>query len=391
MTPLLSKRIDRLTSSLVREILAVAQRPEVISFAGGLPAADVMPTVDFSAAPVELRQYGPTEGEPVLREAVARHLTALGRPCKAEQVLITSGSQQGIDLVSKLFIDDGTPVLLESPSYLAAIQSFRIFGAKFVSVPLEDRGPDPAAFAAAAAARNPAFAYLIPNFQNPTGYCYSTETRSAIAAILDQRGLPLVEDEPYRDLAFEDGDRTPISGRLKKAPWIYLGSFSKTACPGLRVGYLACSPELFMPLLRLKQAADLHTNRLGQWWLARFLTGNDYEPHLTRVRAHYRVRRDAMEAALSRHFADLAQWSRPDGGLFFWTRLNHPMDTRLLLPTALAQNIAFMPGEPFFPDAPAQSGCLRLNFSHTGPDKIEQGIRILARVVREAARGPASP
>lgn len=382
-----SRRIDRLTGSLIREILQLTQRPEVISFAAGLPAPDVMPHVDFSDIPEHMRQYGPTEGEMELRAAVARQLGALGRECTPQQVLITSGSQQGVDLVAKLFIDEGTAVALESPTYLAAIQAFRLFGAEFVDLPLSSDGMDAAALAAAIAQRRPAFVYLIPNFQNPSGYSYSAQRREEIAGVLEASGVPLVEDEPYRELMYDPVDRTPICSLLKNAPWIYLGSFSKTLCPGMRIGYLACSPELFPLFVRLKQATDLHSNRYAQRWIAGFVSGPAYAPHLQHLRDYYRVRRDAMDAALQRHFRDLAEWQIPHGGLFFWVRLKHACDTRLLLPQALQRNVAFMPGEPFHANGVEASGALRLNFSHATPERIETGIAILADVVRAQRAG----
>jgi len=377
-----SRRIDRLAGSLIREILQLTQRPEVISFAAGLPAPDVMPHTDLSDVPANMRQYGPTEGEMELRAAVAQQLGALGRECTPEQVLITSGSQQGVDLVAKLFIDEGTPVALESPTYLAAIQAFRLFGAEFIDLPLSSDGIAPTALEAAIAQRRPAFVYLIPNFQNPSGYCYSAQKRQEIAGVLEASGVPLVEDEPYRELMYDPVDRTPISSLLKNTPWIYLGSFSKTVCPGMRIGYLACSPELFPLFVRLKQATDLHSNRPAQWWIARLVSSPAHNSNLLHLRDYYRIRRDAMDAALQRHFRDLADWETPHGGLFFWVRLKHACDTRLLLPQALKRNVAFMPGEPFYANGIETSGAIRLNFSHATPERIETGIAILADVVR---------
>lgn len=379
-----SRRIDRLSGSLIREILQLAQQPEMISFAGGLPAGEVMPGLDFSAAPESIRQYGATEGEPHLRELIAQRLCGLGRECTPEQVLVTAGSQQGIDLAAKLFIDEGTPVAVEAPTYLAAAQSFRLFGAEFDELPLSPAGIAPHDLERTIAKRRPAFAYLIPNFQNPTGYCYAAENRREIAAVLDRHKIPLVEDEPYRDLAYDaSAERTPIFARLRRAPWVYLGSFSKTACPGLRIGFLASSPELFPYFVRLKQATDLHTNRLGQWWVADHLgrTGNDLE----QLTNYYRDQRDAMHAALLENFTDLSEWTRPGGGLFFWVRLKRTRDTRPLLSQALERKVAFMPGEAFFANPVAQAGALRLNFSHAKPDRIAQGIAILAEVIRNGA------
>lgn len=377
-----SERVTRLTGSLIREILALTQKPGVISFAGGLPAAEVMPALDFTGVPQALRQYGTTEGEPALRERIAADLKALGIASAPERVLITAGSQQGIDLVAKLFIDPGTPVALEAPSYLAAIQSFRFFGARFQPLALSAQGIDPDELRRLIAHDRPAFIYLIPNFQNPAGYSYVRAMREEIARVLDESGVPLVEDEPYRELMYDAVDRTPIASLLKHAPWIYYGSFSKTGLPGLRIGFTAASADLHPLLVRIKQSTDLHTNRVGQWWAAQFLASPGYPAHLERLRTRYRAQRDIMAAALARHFKDIGDWNVPAGGLFFWVKLRQMCDTRALLTAALARNVAFMPGEPFYTDQDAPRGVLRLNFSHASAEQIEHGIATLAQVIR---------
>jgi DNA-binding transcriptional MocR family regulator len=384
-----SERIQRLTGSLVREILALTQQPGVISFAGGLPGSGAMPPLDLGAVPDSLRQYGTSEGEPELRALLARDIDALGRACTPDQVLITAGSQQGIDLVSKLFIDPGTPVIVEAPSYLAALQSFRLFGARFLTLALSADGIDPQALQRRIAEERPAFVYLIPTFQNPSGYCYTDAVRREVARVLDEAGVPLVEDDPYRELVYTTLTRTPICSYLRRAPWIYLGSFSKTAVPGLRLGFLVASSELYPLLLRLKQAADLHTNRISQWWATRFRSDPGYPAHLARLRARYREQRDAMAAALERDFRDIATWQVPGGGLFFWVRLNQPVDTRTLLQPAIQQGVAFMPGESFFPDDAMEHGWLRMNFSHADSNTIDTGVARLAAVLRGAPRRAA--
>ncbi|TLX55451.1 PLP-dependent aminotransferase family protein [Stutzerimonas nosocomialis] len=385
-----SKRVDRLKSSLIREILAAAQRPEVMSFAGGLPAEAMLPKVDWAPMPAALGQYGMSEGEPALREAIAAEARALGVPCEASQVLIVSGSQQTLDLASKLFIDPGTEVLLEAPTYLAALQAFQFFGADCIAVPQESDGPQLEALRRALERSTPAFAYLIPTFQNPSAVRYSEAKREAVAALLDEFGVALIEDEPYRELVFDEGCARPIVSRLRKASWIYTGTVSKTLLPGLRVGYLIASPDLFPYLLRLKQSADLHTNRIGQWQALQWLGSEQYRAHLAELRDFYRLRRDAMQAALLEHFADLADWEIPQGGLFFWLTLRQPLDTRTLLDAALQRNVAFMPGEPFFVDPDRHPGHLRLNFSHVGPDRLGEGLRRLAAVIREALPAEAA-
>jgi DNA-binding transcriptional MocR family regulator len=379
-----SERVGRLTGSLIREILALTQQPGVISFAGGLPAAEAMPALDLAGVPQDLRQYGTTEGEPALRERIAADLAALGIASAPERVLITAGSQQGIDLVSKLFIDPGTPVALEAPSYLAAIQSFRFFGARFLPLDLSPHGIDPDELRRLIEHDRPAFIYLIPNFQNPAGYSYARDLRAAIARVLDESSVPLVEDEPYRELMYDAVDRTPIASLLRHAPWIYFGSLSKTGLPGLRIGYTAASPDLHPLLVRIKQSTDLHTNRIGQWWASRFLADPDYPAHLERLRSCYRAQRDAMAAALNRHFRDIADWEVPAGGLFFWVKLRRLCDTRALLTAALAQGVAFMPGEPFYTEQDTPRGVLRLNFSHAPAGQIDRGMATLAAVIRSA-------
>lgn len=379
-----SERVSRLKSSLIREILAAAQRPEVMSFAGGLPAEAMLPKVEWSEMPLALGQYGMSEGEPALREALAAQARSLGLECTASQVLVVSGSQQTLDLAAKLYIDKGTEILLEAPTYLAALQIFQLFGADCLTVPQEADGPNLAQLRSRLEQHRPAFIYLIPTFQNPSAVRYSEAKRAAVAALLDEFGVTLIEDEPYRELTFDGGSAKPIVGRLQKASWIYTGTVSKTLLPGLRVGYLIASPDLFPHLLKLKQSADLHTNRIGQWQALQWIGSEKYQQHLSDLRGFYRQRRDAFQAALETHFSDLAHWNMPQGGLFFWLTLKQPLDTRTLLNEALANDVAFMPGEPFFPEPDKNLGHLRLNFSHIDPARLDEGLKRLAAVVRQA-------
>ncbi|PCI29255.1 MAG: GntR family transcriptional regulator [SAR324 cluster bacterium] len=377
-----AKRIERLSSSLVREILEIAQNPEIISFAGGLPAKEAMPEFDLRDIPEQLRQYGVSEGEEFLRVEIAEYVTRQGRPCSADQILITSGSQQAIDLVSKLFLDEGSKVLLESPTYLAAIQSFRLFGAEFQDLTLSPTGIDPEQLRQCLLRDQYSFAYLIPSFQNPAGTCYSSECRQEVAALLEEFKVPLIEDDPYRELVYEKVDRKPIVSELQNNEWVYMGSFSKTGIPGFRIGYLVASPQLYTPLFRLKQATDLHSNRIGQYWAANFLSGEGFEKHLEKLRQYYKVKRDVMHDSLNRHFRGIAAWDLPLGGLFFWVRLKADIDTMPLLQQALERKVAFMPGTPFFANPMKRCNMMRLNFSHATTEQIEQGISILAEVVK---------
>ena len=376
----LSARVADLHASPIREILAVIERPGMISFAGGLPAAETFPALSPGEVPAQFLQYGASEGEPALRERVAADLGVIGLRCAPEQVLILSGSQQGIDLAAKLFIDPGTPVALESPTYLAALQVFRFFGARFLPLRPEQPG------AVLPAGERPALVYAIPTFQNPTGRCYSASEREELARACDEAGVPLFEDDPYRDLVYDECERRPVCGRLRRASWIYQSSFSKSLAPGLRLGFLAASPDLVPYLTRLKQAADLHSNRISQWLVLERLRDAGRQERLTRLAETYRRKRDHFAGCLERHFTDLASWRMPPGGLFFWLELKRRIDTRALLPEAIARGVAFMPGEPFFPGEPGACGALRLNFSHAAAQQTERGLAILAGLVRQALR-----
>jgi 2-aminoadipate transaminase len=374
-----SSRTRDLHASPIREILSVVDRPGMISFAGGLPALDSFPQFSLEAMPQPVLQYGPSEGEWELRQRVADDLALRGLKCSAEQVLILSGSQQGIDLVAKLFIDPGTAVAVESPTYLAALQVFRFFGARFWAFDAD------ALDAKTWQREKPAFAYAIPTFQNPSGRCLDARQRESLAAACDEALVPLFEDDPYRDLVYDPCERTPVCARLKRAPWIYQGSFSKSLAPGLRLGYLAASPELLPFLTRLKQAADLHSNRVSQWLVLQQLNDPACEQRLQGLALRYRERRDAFEVALRRHFGELANWQQPPGGLFYWLTLNRRIDTRQLLPRAIEAGVAFMPGEPFFPVTVESSGQLRLNFSHASEEQADIGLAKLAALVRDFA------
>lgn len=373
-----STRIQRLSDSLIREVIEASRRPGVISFAGGLPAMEAMAELDWSGAPPSLAQYGPAEGEPELRKSIAAYLDAAGLPCRDTQVLVLSGSQQGIELAARLFVDEGTCVLVESPTYSPALQNFGLFGARYAIARVGSQGIDPAEFEAAVVTHKPAFAYLITNFQNPTGTCYGLEVRREIAAICDKYQLPVVEDDAYRELSYDDADRTPLTAFLKNAPWIYLGTFSKTVMPGIRLGYLACSEPLFPLLLQLKHSTDLLSNRYAQWVLQRFVGSPSFETHIQRIRTLYAARRDHMNRVLQTHFSDVADWAIPKGGLFFWLKLKHDADLMSVLKQSLDAGVAFMPGIPFFPDQAESECCIRLNFSHANPDQVEQGLSKLA-------------
>jgi len=377
--PILSERALDLHASPVRAMLEVAQRPDVISFAGGLPAADSFTSITLPPPSADLLQYGPSEGEPALRAKLADELAAIGLDCPPERVLVLSGSQQGIDLVGKLFVDRGTAVAVESPTYLAALQVFRFFGASFVDL---DRG-DPARWG-----QSPSLAYVTPTFQNPTGACWSADERRALAAACDAHDVVLFEDDPYRDLAYEPCERRPIASLVRRASFVYQGSFSKTVAPGLRLGFLAASEDLFPLLLRLKQAADLHTNRLSQKIVLDYLNDPGRPDRLARLVERYRRRRDRFADAMRRHLGEFADWEVPPGGLFFWATLKDGVDAEALLARALERKVLFTPGAHFLARCGAASASMRLNFSHAGEDAAERGLAILGDIL---AQGDFSP
>ena len=371
----LSLRSADIKPSPVREMLNVSQRPGMISFAGGLPSPETFAGLDLPPPPRDLLQYGPTEGEPALRERIAADLAALGLAADADRILLLSGSQQGIDLTAKLTVDAGTPLAVESPAYLAALQVFRFYGAAFQVI---DRA-DPAAGWAEAP---PALAYVIPTFQNPTGQCWSHAERQAMADACLAHDVILFEDDPYRDLVYEPSERTPACAGMKGGSWIYQGSFSKTVAPGLRLGYLTASPDLFPYLVQLKQAADLHTNRLSQWMVLQYLNDPGRAARMDQVAALYRRKRDVFAEALTRHLGNMASWSLPPGGLFFWLTLDDGIDVEALLKRCVARGVLFTPGSHFLAEGGA-SPTIRLNFSLAEPEAAERGLAVIAEVLRE--------
>jgi len=369
-----SERADRLRPSPIRAILNVIDRPGMVSFAGGLPATEALPAWQGSV-PKGALQYGPTEGEPELRAVVSAQLRRLGIDAPSERVMILSGSQQGIDLVAKLFVDRGTPVALESPTYLAALQVFRLYGARFL-----DLGDD--------GLRDARLAYVVPTFSNPTGACMPDAERAELARRCRDTGTPLFEDDPYRELVYDRCERTPIAAHMQGGSWVYQGSFSKTFGPGLRLGFLAASADLFERLVILKQAVDLHSSRLSQRIVLAAITGNDWATRLAELASFYRTRRDSFEQSMRLHLAGVADWQTPGGGLFFWLRLTSGIDSRPLLEAAIARGVAFMPGEEFYPGEP-ELGTVRLNFSHAEPADADRGLATLAQLLRDSARDGA--
>jgi 2-aminoadipate transaminase len=383
----LARRAARLNPSTIREILKLTERPGIISLAGGLPAADTFPVEALRAATERVLrdqgrqalQYAASEGYGPLREWVAAELGAQGLRCDAAQVLITTGSQQGLDLIGKVLIDPGSAVAVESPTYLGALQAFAPYEPEFHAVAGDDEGPLPEALDEARGAR---FIYLLPNFQNPSGRCLSEARRAALVERALALGLPLVEDNPYGDLWFDEPPPPPLAARAGDAA-VYLGSFSKVLAPGLRLGYLVAPPALYPKLLQAKQAADLHTPGFNQRLVHEVVKDGFLQQHVPTIRARYRAQRDAMRDALDRHLPAGCRYHAPAGGMFFWVELPAALDAGALLPRAVEAGVAYVPGAPFFAGA-ARPNTLRLSFVTVPPTQIEAGVAALARVLKGA-------
>jgi 2-aminoadipate transaminase len=387
MTWTLARRAARLEPSTIREILKVTERPGIISLAGGLPSADAFPVAAMAEAsarvlrdaPREALQYAASEGFGPLREWVAQELAAQGMTVVAAQVLITTGSQQGLDLVGKVLIDPGCAVAVESPTYLGALQAFSPYEAEFVSIEGDDDGPLPDALEAARGAR---FMYLLPNFQNPTGRCLSAGRRLALAAAAQRAGIPVVEDNPYGDLWFDAPPPAPLAATLGDAA-VYLGSFSKVLAPGLRLGYVVAPHQLYPKLLQAKQAADLHTPGFNQRLVHEVIKDGFLREHVPTIRARYKLQRDAMQQALQQHLPPGCRYQVPTGGMFFWIELPASLDATALLPRAVEAGVAYVPGAAFFAGG-GHGHTLRLSFVTVSPDRIVQGVAALGAVLRQA-------
>ncbi|MGW4435841.1 aminotransferase-like domain-containing protein [Streptomyces sp. NPDC004596] len=383
--PPLAARVRDVGGSAVRDILAVTARPEVINFAGGLPAPELFDRAGIAAAfhavlaetPAQALQYSTTEGEPALRSGLAARITAQGLPTTSDDLLVTTGSQQALSLLATALLEPGDTVLVESPCYLAALQVFGLAGARVVPVPGDEDGVDPDALEDLVARERPKLLYLVPTFQNPTGRTMPAPRREALAAVAARRGLWIVEDDPYGELRY-DGERVPWIASCPGAEdrVVLLGSFSKVMAPGLRLGWLRAPAGLRRACAVAKQAVDLHTPSLNQLAAARCLDGLD--AHVGRVRAVYGERRDAMLAGLPGALPEGSVWTRPDGGMFLWVRLPEPYDTTALLPRVVEQDVAYVPGAPFYAAAPDRS-TLRLCFVTQTPEEITEGLRRLGR------------
>jgi 2-aminoadipate transaminase len=381
----LAARAEKMNPSVIREILKVTERPGVISLAGGLPSPKTFPISAFAEACASVLhkdgqaalQYAASEGYGPLREAVAEMLPWSVDPA---QVLITTGSQQGLDLIAKVLLDPGSRVLVETPTYLGALQAFSPMEPEAVSVASDDAGVKVDDMLAKS--KDARFIYLLPNFQNPTGRTMTEERRAAVSAAAAKAGLPIVEDNPYGELWFDKAPPQPLTARNPEG-CIYLGSFSKVLAPGLRLGFLVAPKAIFPKLLQAKQAADLHTPSFNQRLVSEVMKDGFLKSHVPTIRALYKNQRDAMLDALAREMKGLrVEYNKPDGGMFLWVRLPEGVDAVALLPKAVERGVAFVPGLPFYAGE-GDPRTLRLSFVTASIDEINTSIAALADALRE--------
>jgi len=392
-----AQRTKTVKSSIIRELLKLTQRPEVISFAGGLPAPEVFPVARFdeachrvlqSQAAIAL-QYGPTEGYRPLREYIVGHMARYGILASVDNVLVTSGSQQALDLIAKLLINRGDRILVESPSYVGALQAFDLMGAEYVTVPIDNDGLQTSEMEQALRS-GPKFMYILPNFQNPGGVTLSRSRRDQLVALSDKYGIPIIEDDPYGQLRYEGEHQPPLvvldrinaerDDAYQMGNVIYLSTFSKVLAPGLRLGWIVAPPDVIARLAQIKQSSDLHTSSFVQMVAFEVARDGFIDEHVKLIRRVYKERRDAMLQALEDFFPPGVSWTRPAGGLFLWVTMPAGVNSRRLLDQALRQNVAFVPGEAFFPGQHSGSH-MRLNFSNAQPEQIREGIRRLSIAV----------
>lgn len=392
-----AQRLAGVKRSEVRELLKLTEQPGVISFGGGLPAPELFPVARCEEACLKVLrehgavalQYSTTEGYRPLREMIARHTRRFGVDVSADQILITASSQQALDLIGKVFINPGDHVIVESPTYLGALQAWNLCQAQYITVPSDNDGMRTDSLEAALRG-GPKFLYALPNFQNPTGVTMSLERRRKIVELADHYGVPILEDDPYGQLRYEGDHVMPIvavdaefqtgNGRPYTGNVMYMSTFSKTLAPGLRLGWIVASEGVMERLVLAKQATDLHTSTFNQMVAYEMARGGFIDDHVRVIRRAYRERRDAMLAALDEYFPPNVTWTRPNGGLFLWLRFPEGMDAREILTEAIKERVAFVVGSAFFADGSGRNTA-RLNFSNADVVQIREGIRRLAGVL----------
>lgn len=396
-------RTQKMGSSVIRELLKLTEQPDIISFGGGLPAPEIFPLNEFREAcnyvldhfgPQSL-QYSTTEGYRPLREMIARHNARFSVEVDADNILITSGSQQALDFIGRLFINRGDYIVVESPTYLGALQAWNAYGAQYIAVRADEHGMIVDELEAALRI-GPKFIYILPNFQNPGGSTLSLERRRKLVEIADKYGVPIIEDDPYGQLRYE-GDHIPSvvsldsefrgpNGGHYSGNVIYLSTFSKLLAPGLRLAWVIAPPEVIRKLVMAKQAADLHTSSFNQYVAFEVAKGGFLDEHVKVIRATYKERRDVMIEMMEEMFPAGVTWRKPQGGMFLWGILPEGMDAAEVLKRAIAKKVAFVPGEAFHPTGGGKN-TMRLNFSYSSPDTIREGITRLGTTLKELIAG----
>ncbi len=394
-----AQRTQRMTSSAIRELLKLTEKPEIISFGGGMPAPEVFPIQEFEEACVRVLhtmgskslQYGATEGVMPLRELIASMSVRNNIDVTPENILITSGSQQALDLLGKILINPGDRILVETPTYLGALQAWAPYGAEYVTVPMDEHGMVTEALEGALRS-GPKFIYVLPNYQNPTGVSLSLERRKKLIELADRYGVPIVEDDPYGQLRYE-GDPLPsvvtLDSQLRangdacyRGNVIYLSTFSKILAPGIRLAWVVAPPEVISKLVQAKQGSDLHTSTFNQFVAYEVAKTGFLDEHVKLICKLYHERRDVMLGAMDSYFPAGVDWTHPNGGLFLWSVTPESVNTTDLLKAAVLQNVAFVPGESFYPTGGGKN-TMRLNFSNANPEKIMEGISRLGKVLHQ--------
>lgn len=390
MNPIFAERTKNVHRSFIREILKVTGDPEIISFAGGLPNPESFPVREIAAAAAKVLaesgtdalQYSTTEGHLPLRQWIAdRYRQRFGMKVNPNEILITNGSQQGLDLIAKVFLNEGDKVLLESPSYLGMIQAFSMFQPEYVTVQLEEDGPDLAQMKQLLNQHSIKLFYAIPNFQNPSGVSYSLAKRKGLADLINQNQLIMVEDDPYGELRFLGEDLPPVHQFINKNA-ILLGTFSKVVSPGMRMGWIYAPEEIMEKLITLKQGTDLHSNYFTQCILHQFLIDNDLEPHIAKIKDLYGRQRKKMVEMIQQYFPEEVQFTKPEGGMFLWVTLPEGFSALELFETAIREKVAFVPGDAFYVSRKGVN-TMRLNFSNSDETKIEVGIKRLGMAIKK--------
>ena len=387
-----SKRIKNTSSSFIREILKVTQRPEIISFAGGLPNPVSFPQEELKISmnriadkyKDKIYQYSTTLGLDSLRQFIAsRYKKIHNMDITLDNIIITTGSQQALDLIAKVFLDKNDKVLVEEPSYLGLLQAFSMFEVDFVQTKLNDDGLDIECLKETVNKHHPKLAYLIPNFQNPTGLTYTKENRDLVFDVIKDEDMILIQDDPYGELRFNNEERIPYIGLNKTDKNIYLGSFSKIITPGMRLGYVIAHSEIIKKLETAKQASDLHSNIFAQYLISDYLYNNDLDKHIDKIKKLYKEQASAMIDAMEKYFPKNIKFTYPKGGMFTWVTLEEGKSSTKLFNIALEKNVAFVPGNPFYINQDVDVNTLRLNYTNADSSTIEEGIKRLAQAMEQ--------